>query len=36
MGKHIAGLTAVTVMRAAGEVSRPENSEVEGVVRVYV
>lgn len=30
MGKHIAGLTAVTVMHAAGDVSRPENSEVRG------
>lgn len=33
MGKHIASLTAVTVMRAAGEVSRPGNLEVEVVVR---
>lgn len=36
MGKSIAGLTAVTVMRAAGEVFRPENSEVEGVLRMCV
>lgn len=30
MGKHIAGLTAVTVMHAAAAVSRPEISEVRG------
>lgn len=32
MGKHITGLTAVTVMHAAGDVSWPENSEVRGAV----